>query len=200
MSTPRQIEANRLNAQKSTGPRSPEGKAASRFNALKTGIHAQSLVIPGEDPEELQTLADGYHAQFPPATALERFLVDSLIQAEWQLRRLHCIEAQVWQHQLANSESPETPSLGSVFDAGRAVFTLLQRRIDAAERSYFRALKELQRLQAAPSAVEEEDELASFFPVPPARPLSASDAPAPPPFMHSPASSAPRIPEAARQP
>ena len=48
MATLAQIHANRLNAQSSTGPRSDQGKAASRFNALKHGIEARSLVIPGE--------------------------------------------------------------------------------------------------------------------------------------------------------
>ena len=65
MATLRQIEANRLNALKSTGPASPEGKAVSRFNALKTGIHAELQVIPGEDPAELDALAADYHRQFP---------------------------------------------------------------------------------------------------------------------------------------
>jgi hypothetical protein len=42
MATEQQVEANRRNAQKSTGARSEEGKAKSRFNALKFGIHAKS--------------------------------------------------------------------------------------------------------------------------------------------------------------
>ena len=50
MATIQQIEANRLNAQKSTGPRSVEGKAVSCFNATKTGIDAKSQIIRGEDP------------------------------------------------------------------------------------------------------------------------------------------------------
>src|ERR1039457_3606660 len=54
MATPKQNDANRQNAQKSTGPRSPEGKAASRFNALKSGIDAQAQVIPGEHPDQLE--------------------------------------------------------------------------------------------------------------------------------------------------
>ena len=49
MPTQAQLNANRLNAQKSTGPTSPEGKAASSLNALKSGIDAWSHIIPGED-------------------------------------------------------------------------------------------------------------------------------------------------------
>jgi hypothetical protein len=49
MSSLIQIETNRRNAQHSTGPATPEGKAAVRLNAVKYGIHAQSLIIPGEE-------------------------------------------------------------------------------------------------------------------------------------------------------
>ena len=73
MATPAQIEANRRNAQRSTGPRSVEGKAVSRFNALKSGIDAKSLVIPGEDPAELEALVANYYLQFPAATPVEAF-------------------------------------------------------------------------------------------------------------------------------
>ncbi len=146
MSTLRQIEANRRNALKSTGPTSPEGKAASRFNALQTGIHAQSQVIPGEDPAELQALADDYHRQFPPMTPLERFLVDALIHADWQLRRLRRLEAQLWTNQIKDN-----PDLGQGYTRSIDVFTRLQRRIDAAERSYYRALQQLQRQAVAPA-------------------------------------------------
>jgi hypothetical protein len=58
MATLTQIEANRRNAQHSTGPRTAEGKAASSMNALKTGIDAQSSVIPGEDAAALVALTE----------------------------------------------------------------------------------------------------------------------------------------------
>ena len=166
MATFRQVEANRRNALKSTGPASPEGKAVSRFNALKTGIHAQSQVIPGEDPAELEELAENYHRQFPPATPLERFLVDSLVNADWQLRRLHRLEAQLWANQI-----DENGDLGQVYRRGLDVFTRLQRRIDAAERSFYRGLRELERLRAA--------EPASDLPEPAPDPYPPVAAPAP---------------------
>src|SRR5690242_4638693 len=140
MTSQLQVEANRRNSQLSTGPRSPEGKAASRFNALKSGIHAQAQVIPGEDAAELEALTQGYHDQFRPASPLECFLVDSLIHADWQLRRLHRVEAQLW----ASHEG----SLGETYVQALDVFTRLQRRIDSTERSYYRALQQLQRMQA----------------------------------------------------
>jgi hypothetical protein len=155
MATQAQIDANRRNALKSTGPRTEQGKSTSRWNALKTGIEAASVVIPGEDPAELEQLTAEYHQQFRPPSAVERFLVDSMIMAEWRLRRYRQIESQLW---------AESPSFADAF-AGNTTIARLQRRIDAAERSYHRALRELRRLQtlAEPESLEEDaSELASF--------------------------------------
>ena len=68
MSSQRQIEANRRNAQKSTGPTSVTGKAASSMNALKTGIHAKSLVLPSEKLADLEQLIEEYYNRHNPAT------------------------------------------------------------------------------------------------------------------------------------
>src|SRR5271157_1012311 len=88
MATSAQIAANQANAQKSTGPRSPEGKSASRFNALKHGIDAASLVIPGEDPADYEALAAHYYREFRPESPSENFHVDTMLRADWQKRRL----------------------------------------------------------------------------------------------------------------
>src|SRR6478672_9616546 len=61
MPTRKQIEANRRNAQKSTGPVTAEGKAACAMNAFKTGLYAESLLIPGEKLEDLQELITAYY-------------------------------------------------------------------------------------------------------------------------------------------
>jgi len=153
MSTLRQIEANRRNSQLSTGPRTPEGKSVSRFNALKSGINAKAQVIPGEDPAELEAMTAGYHQDWAPTTYLERFLVDSLVRADWLLQRLSRLEAELWAHQMEearhsalNPLSEETPK-GQIYSRGYERFTRLQRRIDSTERSYYRALTQLQRLR-----------------------------------------------------
>ena len=53
MSSEQQIEANRLNAQKSTGPATPEGRAAVSLNGLKYGLYAKTLILPGEEVLDL---------------------------------------------------------------------------------------------------------------------------------------------------
>ena len=83
MATPAQLTANRANAQKSTGPRSAEGKSASRFNALKHGLDAQSVIIPGEDPAAYDALAADYRAEWQPTTPSDNFHVDTMIRADW---------------------------------------------------------------------------------------------------------------------
>ena len=180
MATQNQIEANRRNSQKSTGPTSPEGKAASRFNALKTGIHAQSQVIPGEDSAELDALITDYYCRFPPADAFERSLVDSLVCAEWQLRRLRRVEVQLWQSRTDDAQAsnihPLNPAapLGDVFSRGANAFMLLQRRIDSTERSLARIFGLLERLHAARSQpAQEKSQPPAPRPCPPAPQLAS---------------------------
>ena len=149
MSTLKQIEANRLNAQKSTGPTSAEGKAAVRFNALKSGIHAQSQIIPGEDPATLALLIAEYYDRYQPATPEVRALVDTLINAEWLQRRFRTLEAQIWRYNLEGLYTPvKGLDMAQVWDPGCEDFNRLQRRIDAADRSYHRALAALQKIES----------------------------------------------------
>jgi|SRR5579871_470368 len=152
MPTPAQIDANRRNAQKSTGPVTETGRNVSRFNALKTGIHAKSTVIPGEDAAELEQLAAAYHQQFQPCTPEQRFLVDTMIDAEWMLRRYHRIEAEVWEFA---TRDIEVGSTGEAFARHEKTFALLHRKINSLERSYYRARKALQEAQAAGQAAAE---------------------------------------------
>ena len=71
MSSQQQIEANRLNAQKSTGPSTPEGRAAVRLNGLKYGLYAETLILPGEDPAAFEALLDRLDAEHQPAAPTE---------------------------------------------------------------------------------------------------------------------------------
>src|SRR5260370_35516575 len=103
MASPPKITGNRANAQKSTGPRSVEGKSASRFNALKHGIDAASVVIPGEDPAEYEALAADYRRDFRPQSPSEIFHVDTMLRADWLKRRLQLVEA--------ISTAPSSPKL-----------------------------------------------------------------------------------------
>jgi hypothetical protein len=80
-------EINRRNAQKSTGPRTPEGKDRSRFNAVKHGMTAKTLVLPGEDVEALQVRIDAWTADLQPRNDVEQHLVEQAVHTSWQLDR-----------------------------------------------------------------------------------------------------------------
>ena len=149
MASQKQTEANRLNAQKSTGPRSAEGKAASSMNALKSGIDAKSQIIRGEKAANLEILKTEYYDRYRPTAPEQRMLVDTLIDAEWLLRRFRVVEAQLWEHgaQFALKPEPEI-ELAKALRDNAEYFTRLQRRIDTAQRNYRNALQELERLQA----------------------------------------------------
>jgi hypothetical protein len=146
MATPAQITANRANAQLSTGPVSAEGKAASSRNALKLGIHAKSLVIPGEDPAELEELTREYELDLSPEGAVERALVETIVRSAWFMRRVSRIEAEVVHARLAAQENPGPHPLGDIyiddFAAGK-LFESLARRYNALQRDYHRALKQV---------------------------------------------------------
>src|SRR5262245_19648935 len=80
-------EINRRNAQKSTGPKTAEGKARCRFNALKHGLTARTAVLPGEDPEAYEARLDGWTAGLRPANDVEGFLVEQAVRLSWQIDR-----------------------------------------------------------------------------------------------------------------
>src|ERR1700677_4865581 len=152
MSTRRQRAASRANGQKSHGPVTEAGKAKSCFNALKHGIHAQQQIMFTESADDLAELAAEYHELHAPANADERFLVDTMINNEWRLRRLRCVEADLWlaTHNLFLEKNAEIEKAdhGDAFTASGPAFERLQRIVNSCERHYRNARKELQEAQA----------------------------------------------------
>jgi hypothetical protein len=174
MSTPSQIAANRLNAQHSTGPRSAQGKAASQANSLKTGLYARSQTIAGEDPVELRALADSYFLRWEPATPEESFLVATLVDSEWLLRRYSLTDAKLWDYKGDDDSVRDNPNgIGLNFIRCKDYFPLLQRRIDSAQRSFHRALHDLERLQTKRRAAPQSTAKPVADPPPEAKPNSA---------------------------
>jgi hypothetical protein len=100
MTSDKKAEANRLNALKSTGPRTQEGKAAVHLNALRHGLRSEQILLPGEDKEALRELDEHLRAELDPCGELERLLVDRIVAGYWRLRRLGRVEAgiYVWEH------------------------------------------------------------------------------------------------------
>ena len=99
MSTEAQRKANRQNAKKSTGPRTPEGKARSSQNALKHGLLARDAVMADEDPAEYDRQLQILEENLFPKNAIEFELVLQIADSRWRLRRITRIEAGLTTHE-----------------------------------------------------------------------------------------------------
>jgi len=95
MSTIAQATANLANAQSSTGPRTEIGKAVSSQNALKHGLTAKTILLPGEDEAAYRKLCDGMFESFAPNGTPEKELVQLLCDTQWRLQRCGRIEAAI---------------------------------------------------------------------------------------------------------
>lgn len=99
MSSVKQITANRLNAKKSTGPRSRPGKLRTRQNALRHGLTAETVIKVLEDPDEYKAFEAGIVADFRPRNGVEQALVLRLASLLWRLRRSVAIETGLFEAQ-----------------------------------------------------------------------------------------------------
>ena len=133
MATERQIEANRLNAQKSSGPKSPEGKATVSMNSLRHGMRARAVVLPNENEGRFHQLCDELEAEWQPQTNTELALLEKMAIAQWKLVRAERREAIICG--VYTDEKQETML---------EPLAKFQERFD---RSFFRALRELEKLQ-----------------------------------------------------
>ena len=159
MATAAQIAANRINAQKSTGPKTPEGKEAVRLNGLKHGLASDILVLPGESESDFHNLLDSLEAEHQPATATEVILVRQMAMASWRLQRIVHMEAA--QYRLSRTQlqdfyksyyddqltEPERQAIVFERESGNTLiaFSRYEGRL---ERSFHKSLTALQRLRA----------------------------------------------------
>jgi hypothetical protein len=79
MSSDRQINANKQNAQQSTGPRTADGRARVALNALKHGLTGKQIVLPGEDPTEFDAFRSDLIVDLAPRGALEEIFAEKIV-------------------------------------------------------------------------------------------------------------------------
>ena len=200
-----QVEANRQNAKKSTGPRTPEGKAASSRNGLTHGLSGDKhFILAGEDPEAFLRLLRDLHGHLRPVGDSEEMVVQRIAAAQWRLDRAFALETGIYREESViltrmdlkrqtdhefymNRDGKHTPPdphepddlLARAFMAdgkGPDNFTRLARYETAIERSIERGMKHLKALQAARNA---QCPAAPEAPLPPESP--APEPPNPPP-------------------
>lgn len=126
MASPAQILANRENSQASTGPRTPEGKAAIAGNARKFGLFAStttaSKMAPAE-AAEYQVLFDRLQHELQPGTLVEEGLVNEIVRAMWRLRRCEIVEST---HEF--SDTPDSDAVQIAIDRARSQANATLRR------------------------------------------------------------------------
>jgi len=137
MATEKQIAANRANANKSTGPKTAEGKANLRFNNLRHGLRTDALILPCEDRRDFDNFLRELEAEWQPETPSAHMLVEQMAIAQWKLRRVDRTQRAI----LIND--PDGVEHIPVLDR-------LSRQEARLERSFFRASKELDRLKRNP--------------------------------------------------
>ncbi len=164
MASEAQILANRRNAEKSTGPRTEEGKAASSQNAVKHGLCGRGDIISSEDPGEFDLHRQLMLAELDPAGPIEHILADRIISLSWRLKRAERMQNEVLDCLLAEGDAGaegESDELGSFVQTddpalGRAVvkdfagdralerLMVYERRI---EHSLYKTMNELHRMK-----------------------------------------------------
>src|SRR3954452_4097773 len=102
MATAKQIAANRRNAEKSTGPKTEEGKNRTRLNSLKHGLGAIHVPLPHEDPNEYTHALTGLMETWQPANAQEQMLVHNIASAYLRMQRTSRFEASILNGQVMN--------------------------------------------------------------------------------------------------
>jgi hypothetical protein len=122
MTSLKQIDANRRNALKSTGPTSEVGKERSRQNAMRHGLTAETVVEPLENREDYKAFEMSITAEFDAQTAVERELVLRLTSVLWRLRRATAIETGLLQIRAPDEERP--PQHGDCAEIGKVEMTL----------------------------------------------------------------------------
>ena len=163
MTSEKQIDANRSNALKSTGPKTPEGKAKVAQNAVKHGLLAEHILIRDENREDYEAFRDTLADNLQPEGAMESLLVERIITAAWRLRRTVRLERDVihtpldsemrsrkQEPELCKGEPERTPSsVAADTIRNTDIYGRISRYEVHLDRSMYRALHELQRIQVA---------------------------------------------------
>ena len=105
MTSQAKSEANRKNAQRSTGPKTPAGKAIAAQNALRHGLTARTPTLPDEDPQAWADWQDALHTTLAPVGPMETLLVNRIASCAWRLDRAGSVEASLFRHDVFQAEA-----------------------------------------------------------------------------------------------
>ncbi|MGD1071433.1 MAG: hypothetical protein ABSB15_14930 [Bryobacteraceae bacterium] len=163
MASDKQIAANRLNALKSTGPTTPEGKARCAENSTRHGMLARSIVLLTESADRFHELLAGFQLEYQPQDATERALVEIMAVSHWRLQRLWNMERAGFDYeydqQTGDCVAMQAPTRFSLAfrglgDKSRAL-DLMNRYETRLDRQFKTTLDRLQRIQHNRSGAKE---------------------------------------------
>ena len=159
MASAAQIEANRRNARKSTGPRTDEGKARASRNATKHGLTSRLPVLPDEDPAIFEEFRHAVSAELRPLGTLETAWVNRIAALQWRLARVPGLEAAVLADEADDPLAAPDPdrAMGAAWTRASAVLDRLQRYEAALQRQLSQSLRTLRTLQAERRAAEQAE-------------------------------------------
>ena len=150
MVSEKQLAANRRNAEKSTGPKSAEGKSNSSRNNLRHGLTGHISLLPAEDREAHDAFCNELTESLTPETPMERQLANSIAEDSWRLNRARAIENNMFAlgHQHERREAQIALADAQTFQTQAAAFNLLSLYEQRINRNLQRNMKLLGELQA----------------------------------------------------
>ena len=131
----KQYAANQQNAQRSTGPRTEEGKEAVRYNALTYGLRTRAMILESENVRDYLTIWDGFEAEYRPCTRTEWCYLETIVTSQWLLVRL------------AGSEREICDRTGSISEKQMKLLSAVYKRRAQLERAFRNAVTDLKRAQ-----------------------------------------------------
>jgi hypothetical protein len=172
MATPQQIEANRKNAQLSTGPKTPETKQKCSLNAVKHGFTGQSVLLTEDSVEPYRNFTEGMLKDLAPVGQRETYLAHAIAGARWRIAQISSTEAAIYALGVrlhADKFQNETPQMtidlcrALTFQESRKDLDRIRRYESALTRQAKADLAELHQLQAerkAREAAQKKDAMA----------------------------------------
>jgi hypothetical protein len=154
MATESQSNANRRNGHAGADTRTPANKAVPGADNVKHGLSAGLRVLPGENQQEFDELIAEYRRDFAPVNTHQHFLVEEMAQARWRLARARRLETAVVEQMtgLDNAADVDFILAAAFINNTAGPLHTLQRYAAAAERSYYRAWRQLQALRKQDAA------------------------------------------------
>jgi hypothetical protein len=171
-SSPARFEANRQNAQSSTGPRTPEGRQKSALNAVRHGFTGQTMLLTAEETEAYQNFTDGILKDLAPLGVHETAIAHTIINNRWRVNQIAAMESAIYalgQRLHAEQFAGETPEMAAslsrllTFEQKRPELDRLRRYESSLNRQINKEmalLAELQTARKTQAAQQEKDAIA----------------------------------------